>query len=187
MLNCFWVAWFHLGFPFFLFFASNSFQFFSFQPLNCLCYYDFLLVTCSSSSYPLTFVLLFLFASLSSSQLMTTNTQMVSLSLSLCRLSLVSLPCFATVTQPDTNCCSSHVRPSVLAVDTSAVGFSVVTRCFPDPCSCVQLSVTKHLSYTSCVLCLWQMLGLLLKAGHKCSCFHYVTVRDHCLKHYNFL
>lgn len=86
---------------------------------------------------PLTFVLLFLFcffASLSSSQLMTANTQMVSLHLSLWRLSLVSV--------------SNFLFGQPLIVHSASVSCAAVGGCCSHadcqrlcsgPCSCVQV------------------------------------------------
>lgn len=81
LLNCFELLDFTCSFVFFL---SSSH--------NCLFYYNF--IFWPPFLLPLTFCVAFSFCFSLSSQLMTTNTQMVSLSLSLCHLSLVSLSNF---------------------------------------------------------------------------------------------
>lgn len=63
--------------------------------LNCCFIMGFFFLAAPSTA--LTFLLHFLFASLSSPQLMTTNTQMVSLSLTLCHSMLSTVSCLASL------------------------------------------------------------------------------------------
>lgn len=106
----------------------------------------------AAPSTALTFLLHFVFASLSSSQLMTTNTQMVSLFLTVCHFILDTVSCLVS--------CSLHIltpnQPSTL--DVQFLVFTICTLCsHPHHNLCLSVYVSV------CVfMCMLHRAGMVL-------------------------